>query len=467
MKEIEKVVSIKEILASQKNFENKEVSLNGWVRTLRSSKNVAFIELNDGSCFRNLQVVFDDKLSNFSEIEKATIGSSLRITGKMVSSPGKEQALELSASEILLIGLSADDNPIQKKRHSFEFLRTIPHFRSRTNTYMAVFRVRSILAQAIHRFFEMKNFSYVHTPIITGSDCEGAGELFRVSTLDLMNLPKTEEGKINFNEELLGKESFLTVSGQLAVEAFCFGFRNVYTFGPTFRAENSNTARHANEFWMIEPEMAFATLEDDMAVAEEMLKYLISEVLEKAPDEMAFFNQFIDEGLIERLKLVMNSEFAHVTYTEAIEILKKSGIDFEFPVNWNDGLQSEHERYLAETYFKKPVFVTDYPSHIKAFYMYRNDDGKTVRAMDLLVPGIGEIIGGSQREDRIDILKEQILAHGLKVEDYQWYLDIRRFGSFPHAGFGLGFERAIMYFTGMKNIRDVIPYPRTPNNILF
>lgn len=461
------IVLIRDILEGKDSFENKEVNINGWVRTLRSSKNVAFIELNDGSCFTNLQVVFDDKLSNFEDISKATIGSSLLISGKMVKSPGKEQALELSASEIELLGLASEDNPIQKKRHTFEFLRTIPHFRSRTNTYMAVFRVRSIVAQAIHRFFEQKRFTYVHTPIITGSDCEGAGELFHVSTLDLKNLPKTPEGKIDYNEELLGKEAFLTVSGQLAVEAFCFAFRNVYTFGPTFRAENSNTARHANEFWMIEPEMAFADLEDDMKLSEELIKYLISDLLEKAPEEMEFFNSFIDEGLIERLKLVQNSEFAHVTYTDAIEILKKSGVDFEYPVNWNDGLQSEHERYLAETYFKKPVFVTDYPSQIKAFYMYRNDDGKTVRAMDLLVPGIGEIIGGSQREDRLDVLTEQLLAHGLNPKDYQWYLDIRRFGSFPHAGFGLGFERAIMYFTGMKNIRDVIPYSRTPNNIMF
>ncbi|MDX9970769.1 MAG: asparagine--tRNA ligase [Candidatus Gracilibacteria bacterium] len=460
-------ILVKEILDGGEGFKNKEVSISGWVRTLRSSKNVAFIEINDGSCFTNLQVVFEDSLPNFSEIEKATIGSSLRIKGQMVASPGSEQSLELKASEIILLGLAAEDNPIQKKRHSFEFLRTIPHFRSRTNTYMAVFRVRSILAQAIHRFFEMKKYTYVHTPIITGSDCEGAGELFHVSTLDLLNLPKTIDGKIDFNEELLGKEAFLTVSGQLAVEAFCFAFRNVYTFGPTFRAENSNTARHANEFWMSEAEIAFATLEDDMALAEEMIKFLINDLLEKAPEEMDFFNKFIDEGLIDRLNLVKNSEFAHVTYTEAIEILLKSGVDFEYPVNWNDGLQSEHERYLAETYFKKPVFVTDYPAQIKAFYMYRNDDGKTVRAMDLLVPGIGEIIGGSQREDRVDVLTEQLLAHGLRPEDYQWYLDIRRFGSFPHAGFGLGFERALMYFTGMKNIRDVIPYPRTPNNIMF
>jgi asparaginyl-tRNA synthetase len=458
---------IKEILSSAGSLIDSEVLLTGWVRTVRESKNVGFIELNDGSTFDNLQVVFGDGLNNFEEVKKLSSGSSIEVKGKLVKSEGAGQTVEVQADEIRIVGFADLSNPIQKKRHTFEVLREMAHLRPRTNTFMAVFRVRSLVAQAIHRFFEQKGFVYMHTPIITASDCEGAGEMFRVSTLDPAKLPKTADGKIDFSQELLGREAFLTVSGQLNVEPMCFAFRNVYTFGPTFRAENSNTARHANEFWMIEPEIAFANLDDDMKLAEEMLKYLISELLEKAPLEMEFFNKFIDDGLLARLQNVLNSEFEHLSYTEAIEILKKSGQQFEFPVNWDDGLQTEHEKYLAETVFKKPLFVTDYPKKIKAFYMYLNDDGKTVRAVDLLVPGIGEIIGGSQREDRLDVLISRIKEFGLNPDDYKWYLDVRRFGTFPHAGYGLGFERAIMYFTGMKNIRDVIPYPRTPNNVMF
>ncbi|KAA0241749.1 MAG: asparagine--tRNA ligase [Chlorobiota bacterium] len=460
-------VSVKELLARGEEFEGEKLHVTGWVRTSRSSKNFGFIELNDGTCFKNLQVVFEDTLCNFEEIEKVSIGSSLEIKGEWIRSVGEKQPFELKASEINIVGFASLDNPIQKKRHSFEFLRTIAHLRPRTNTYMATFRVRSIVSHAIHKFFQDRGFVYVHTPIVTSTDAEGAGEMFRVTTLDLNNLPKTESGAIDYSQELFGKPSFLTVSGQLAVEAFCFAFRNVYTFGPTFRAENSNTARHANEFWMIEPEIAFAGLEDDMALAQDMMKYILNDVMTLAPDELDFFNKFVDNELLARLDNVVNSDFATITYTEAIEYLKKSKQQFEYPVEWGENLQTEHERYLTEAIFKKPVFVINYPKDIKAFYMKLNSDNKTVRAMDLLVPGVGEIIGGSQREENYDVLHQKMLTVGIIPEEYEWYQDIRKFGSFPHAGFGLGLERAVMYLTGMKNIRDVIPYPRTPNNLLF
>lgn len=461
-----KALTIKELMTSPQQYIDQEVALSGWVRTARVSKNFGFIELNDGSMFKNLQLVFEDQLTNFADIAKVSIGTSLQVRGVFVKSLGANQPYEVKATGIDIVGMATPDNPIQKKRHTFEFLRTIPHLRLRTNTYMAVFRVRSLLAQAIHEFFQKQNFVYVHTPIITGIDAEGAGEMFHVSTIGAENYPRKPDGSLDESQELLGRQTYLTVSGQLAVEAFCMGFRNVYTFGPTFRAENSNTARHANEFWMIEPEIAFADLQDNMNLAEAMMKHLISYVLENAPDEMAFFNSFIDKGLLERLQGVLNAKFQTVTYTEAIDILQKSGEQFEYPTEWGQNLQTEHERYLAEKTFNGPVFVTDYPKSIKAFYMRMNDDQKTVRAMDLLVPGVGEIIGGSQREERFDLLVERMKEEGLPVEQYQWYLDIRKFGTFPHAGYGLGFERALMYMTGMKNIRDVIPYPRTPNNAM-
>jgi asparaginyl-tRNA synthetase len=457
---------VKSIHSTPENYYDKDVVLSGWVRTIRSSKTFGFIELNDGSCFKNLQVVYDEKISNFEEVCKLSIGSSLVIKGKVIKSIGDKQAYEVQANEIDIQGFASLDNPIQKKRHTLEYLRTMPHLRVRTNTFLATFRVRSILAQAIHNFFQQKDFVYVHTPIVTSNDAEGAGEMFRISTLDMKNLPKDEYGNIDYKQELFGKETFLTVSGQLNVEPFCLGFRNVYTFGPTFRAENSNTARHACEFWMIEPELAFADLSDNMEVAEEMIKYLINEVLTKAPDEMNFFNQHIDNTLLDRLNNIVNSKFGVVTYTEVIDILEKSGKEFEFPVKWGENLQSEHERYIAEEVFKKPVFVVDYPKDIKAFYMKQNDDNKTVRAMDLLVPGIGEIIGGSQREENEEKLVTRMKEVGIHPEDYSWYLDLRKFGTFQHSGYGLGFERAVMYITGMKNIRDVVPYPRTPNNAI-
>jgi len=460
-------ITVKDLLAGGDLYQDKSLKITGWVRTSRTSKNFGFIELNDGSCFKNLQVVFEDTLPNFEEIEKVSIGSALEIKGNWIKSLGDKQPYELKADEINITGFASLDNPIQKKRHSFEFLRTISHLRPRTNTYMATFRVRSIVSFAIHKFFQERGFVYVHTPIITSTDAEGAGEMFRVTTLDLNKLPKDKSGAIDYSQELFGKPSFLTVSGQLAVEAFCFAFRNVYTFGPTFRAENSNTARHANEFWMIEPEIAFADLEDDMRLAQDMMKYILNEVMTQAPDELDFFNKFVDTDLLSRLDNVVNSDFATITYTEAIEYLKKSGHQFEYPVEWGENLQTEHERYITEEIFKKPVFVIDYPKDIKAFYMKLNSDNKTVRAMDLLVPGVGEIIGGSQREENYEILHQKMLSTGIIPEDYEWYQDIRKFGSFPHAGFGLGLERAVMYLTGMKNIRDVIPYPRTPNNILF
>jgi len=458
---------ISKLVKLPESFLGKDIQISGWVRTVRTSKTFGFIELNDGSSYQNIQIVYNDNLENFIQIQKLTLGSSITVSGKLVKSEGAGQAYEIKADAVEIIGVSSLENPIQKKRHSFEYLRTISHLRPRTNTFKAVFRVRSLVAYAIHKFFQEQDFVYVHTPIITTSDAEGAGELFRVTTLDINNLPKTEEGKIDFAQELLGHSAYLTVSGQLAVESFCFGFRNVYTFGPTFRAENSNTARHANEFWMIEPEIAFADLNADMELAEKMLKFIISYVLEHAPDEMKFFNDMVDPGLLERLDNILKSDFGVITYTEAIDLLQKSGKEFQYPAVWEEGLQTEHERYLAEEVFKRPVFVIDYPKEIKAFYMKQNADGKTVRAMDLLVPGVGEIIGGSQREENLEVLENRMKELGMKLEDYEWYLDIRRFGTFPHAGFGLGFERAVMYLTGMKNIRDVLPYPRTPNAAMF
>lgn len=458
---------VKKLFRESQSYSEKKVSVSGWVRTLRSSKTFGFIELNDGSFFKNVQVVFDDKLDNFKEIEKLSISSSLTVEGKVVLTPQSKQPFEIRAEKITVDGTSTPEFPLQKKKHSLEYLRTIAHLRPRSNTFSAVFRVRSLAAYAIHKFFQDRGFVYVNTPLITGSDCEGAGQMFRVTTLDPNNMPKTEDGKVDCSKDFFGKPTSLTVSGQLEAETFALAFRNVYTFGPTFRAEDSNTPRHAAEFWMIEPEIAFADLEDDMELAEAMVKYIINYVMENAPEEMEFFNKFIDKGLFDRLNNVVNSDFGRVTYTEAIDILKKSGEKFEYPVEWGIDLQTEHERYLTEKVFKKPIFVTDYPKEIKAFYMRLNDDNRTVAATDLLVPGIGEIIGGSQREERLDVLEKRILENGMKLEDYWWYLELRKFGGTKHAGYGLGFERMIMYITGMSNIRDVIPFPRTPGNAEF
>ncbi|NSW90789.1 MAG: asparagine--tRNA ligase [Firmicutes bacterium] len=461
-------VTIKQLYRNTKEYIGKPVTVSGWVRTLRDSKAVGFIELNDGSFFKNLQVVFErDVIDNFDEVTKLSSGASVIVEGEIVETPNARQPFELKASKVEIEGLSSPDYPLQKKRHSFEFLRTIAHLRPRTNTFSAVFRVRSLVAYAIHKFFQERDFVYVHTPIITSSDCEGAGEMFRVSVLDPENLPLNEEGKVDFSKDFFGRKTGLTVSGQLAGEAYCMAFRNIYTFGPTFRAENSNTPRHAAEFWMIEPEIAFAGLKEDMELAEDMIKYIISYALEYAPEEMEFFNSFIDKNLFERLDNVINSDFGHITYTEAVDMLKKANEAFEYPVEWGKDLQTEHERYLTEKVFKKPVFVTDYPKDIKAFYMRLNDDNRTVAAMDLLVPGVGEIIGGSQREERLEYLEKRMDELGLDREDYWWYLDLRKYGGTRHAGFGLGFERAIMYITGMSNIRDVIPFPRTPSNAEF
>ncbi len=459
-------MKIKEVFLKSNELGGQTIAVNGWVRTLRASKNFGFVELNDGSFFKNIQVVIEDeKLDNFAELCKLNVGASLRVEGVLELTPDAKQPFEIKAGKVMIEGESTPDYPLQKKRHSFEFLRTIPHLRARTNTFSAVFRVRSVIAYAIHKFFNERGFVYVHTPLITGSDCEGAGEMFRVTTLDMDNLPKTEDGAIDYKQDFFGRETSLTVSGQLEGETFSMAFGDIYTFGPTFRAENSNTTRHAAEFWMIEPEIAFADLMDDMKLAEDMLKFVIRYVLDNAPEEMAFFNNFVDKGLIERLNNILENEFGHVTYTEAVEILKNSGKEFEYPVEWGIDLQTEHERYLTEEVFKKPVFVTDYPKEIKAFYMRLNDDGKTVAAMDCLVPGIGEIIGGSQREERMDVLLARMEEVGLNTEDYGHYLDLRRYGGTKHAGFGLGFERAVMYLTGMGNIRDVLPYPRTVNNL--
>ncbi|MCH5274669.1 MAG: asparagine--tRNA ligase [Lachnospiraceae bacterium] len=458
------LTEVKALYRNRESYIGKEVTVGGWVRSNRDSKTFGFLVVNDGTYFETLQVVYSDKLSNFEEVTKLNVGSAIIVRGTIVATPEAKQPFEMQAEEVVLEGASGGDYPLQKKRHSFEYLRTIPHLRARTNTFQAVFRVRSLIAYAIHTFFMERGFVYVHTPLITGSDCEGAGEMFQVTTLDLNNIPKTEDGAIDYSRDFFGKETNLTVSGQLNVETYAFAFRNVYTFGPTFRAENSNTTRHAAEFWMIEPEMAFADLKDDMALAESMLKFIIRYVLENAPEEMAFFNQFVDKGLIERLEHVLNSDFAHVTYTEAISLLEKHNDEFEYKVSWGCDLQTEHERYLTEQEFKRPVFVTDYPKEIKAFYMKLNEDGKTVAAMDCLVPGIGEIIGGSQREDKLELLEKRMEELGLKKEDYDFYLDLRRYGSVRHAGFGLGFERCVMYLTGMSNIRDVVPFPRTVNN---
>lgn len=463
---MEKLV-IKDLFKKTKNFENTEIKLEGWVKTVRDSKTFGFIELNDGSFFKNVQIVFNDTLSNFEEICKLTISSSIEVTGKVIITPDAKQPFEIQASNISVQNLCPQEYPLQKKRHSFEYLRTISHLRPRTNTFNAVFRVRSVLAYAIHKFFQEKGFVYVNTPILTSSDAEGAGEMFMVSSFDFDNMPKTEDGKVNFEEDFFGKPAHLTVSGQLNVETYATAFRNVYTFGPTFRAENSNTVKHAAEFWMIEPEICFADLNDDMDLAEEMIKYIFSYVLDNCPEEMQFFNNFIEKGLFEKLDNVINSDFARITYTDAIKELEKANDKFEFQVSWGTDLQTEHERYLCEQIFKKPVFVTDYPSEIKAFYMKQNPDGKTVAAADLLVPGIGEIIGGSQREEDYNKLTNKMKELNMPLEEYNWYLDLRKYGSVVHSGFGLGFERAIMYLTGMQNIRDVIPFPRTPGNCDF
>ena len=458
------LIEIRELYKNQEAYLDKEITVGGWVRSIRDSKAFGFIVINDGTFFTPLQVVYHDDMENFEEISKLNVGAAVVVTGTLVATPQAKQPFEIQAKTVTVEGVSAPDYPLQKKRHSFEYLRTIAHLRPRTNTFQAVFRVRSLTAYALHKFFQERGFVYVHTPIITGSDCEGAGEMFRVTTMDMGNVPKTENGAVDYTQDFFGKETSLTVSGQLNAETYAQAFGNVYTFGPTFRAENSNTTRHAAEFWMLEPEMAFADLEDDMDLAEDMLKYVINYVMENAPEEMNFFNSFVDKGLIDRLTNVATSEFARITYTDAIEILKKHNDKFEFKVSWGIDLQTEHERYLTEEVYKRPVFVTDYPKDIKAFYMKQNPDGKTVAAVDCLVPGIGEIIGGSQREDDYEKLATRMEELGMKTEDYGFYMDLRKYGSTRHAGFGLGFERCIMYLTGMGNIRDVIPFPRTVNN---
>ena len=463
-----KDVEIKSLYRESLLHADSEITVRGWVRTNRGSNKFGFIELNDGTFFKSVQVVYEAEfLDNFEEIAKAPIAAALKVTGTFVLTPDAKQPFEIKAREIVIEAGSDADYPLQKKRHSMEFLREIAHLRPRSNTFSAVFRVRSMVAYAIHKFFQDKNFVYVHTPIITASDCEGAGEMFQVTTMDLKNIPVDAEGKIDYSKDFFGKATNLTVSGQLEAETFALAFRNVYTFGPTFRAENSNTARHASEFWMIEPEMAFADLNDNMDTAEAMIKYIINYVMENAPEEMEFFSKFIDKGLIERLNNIVNSDFARITYTEAVELLKKSGEKFQYPVEWGIDLQTEHERYITEKIYKKPVFVTDYPKEIKAFYMRLNDDDKTVAACDLLVPGVGEIIGGSQREERYDVLKARIEETGMTEEDYWWYMDLRKYGGVKHSGYGLGFERIIMYITGMSNIRDVLPFPRTPKTAEF
>ena len=463
---MEKLV-IKELYKNTENYINKEVTLEGWVRTVRDSKTFGFIEINDGTFFKNVQIVFTDKLSNFNEICKLTISSSIKVTGTLVKTENAKQPFEIQATNVEIESLSDSTYPLQKKKHSFEYLRTIAHLRPRANTFNAVFRVRSSLAYAIHQFFQERSFVYVNTPLITGSDAEGAGEMFNVNSFDLTNLPKTDDGKIDFSKDFFGKPAHLTVSGQLNGETFAEAFRNIYTFGPTFRAENSNTVKHAAEFWMVEPEICFADLADDMDLAEDMIKYIFKYVLDNCPEEMEFFNNFIDKGLLERLNHVINSDFVRISYTDAVKELEKHNDEFEYKVSWGIDLQTEHERYLCEQIFKKPVFVTDYPMDIKAFYMKQNPDGKTVAAADLLVPGIGEIIGGSQREENYDKLLNRMKELNMPIENYEWYLDLRKYGSCVHSGFGLGFERAIMYLTGMQNIRDVIPFPRTPKNCEF
>ena len=463
---MEKLV-IKELYKNTENYINKEVTLEGWVRTVRDSKTFGFIEINDGTFFKNVQIVFTDKLSNFNEICKLTISSSIKVTGTLVKTENAKQPFEIQATSVEIESLSDSTYPLQKKKHSFEYLRTIAHLRPRANTFNAVFRVRSSLAYAIHQFFQERGFVYVNTPLITGSDAEGAGEMFNVNSFDLINIPKADDGNIDFSKDFFGKPAHLTVSGQLNGETFAEAFRNIYTFGPTFRAENSNTVKHAAEFWMVEPEICFADLADDMDLAEDMIKYIFKYVLDNCPEEMEFFNNFIDKGLLERLNHVINSDFVRISYTDAVKELEKHNDKFEYKVSWGIDLQTEHERYLCEQIFKKPVFVTDYPMDIKAFYMKLNPDGKTVAACDLLVPGIGEIIGGSQREENYDKLLNRMKELNMPIENYEWYLDLRKYGSCVHSGFGLGFERAIMYLTGMQNIRDVIPFPRTPKNCEF
>jgi asparaginyl-tRNA synthetase len=458
---------VKKIYKETDKYIGQMIKVEGWVRTVRDSKTFGFIELNDGSFFKSIQIVFDDSMENFKEIAKLSLSSSIIVEGILEETPGAKQPFEIKAKKIDVEGTSTPEYPLQKKKHSLEYLRTIAHLRPRSNTFSAVFRVRSVAAYAIHNFFQERGFVYCHAPIITGSDAEGAGSMFRVTTLDMKNPPKTKEGNIDVSQDFFGKETNLTVSGQLEGETFALAFRNIYTFGPTFRAENSNTARHAAEFWMIEPEIAFADLNDNMQLAEDMVKYIINYVMENAPEEMEFFNKFIDTGLFERLNNIVSNDFGRVSYTEAVDMLIKSGQKFDFPVEWGIDLQTEHERYLTEKIFNKPVFVTGYPKDIKAFYMRLNDDDKTVAAMDLLVPGVGEIIGGSQREERLDVLERRMAEVGLHKEDYWWYLELRKYGGTRHAGYGLGFERMIMYLTGMSNIRDVIPFPRTPGSAEF
>lgn len=461
-------IEIRDLFRNKEQYGDREVTVYGWVRGNRASNQFGFLSINDGTFFTPLQVVYEaDKLANFAEISKLHLAAGVKVVGTVALTPEAKQPLELKAKEILVEADSQADYPLQKKRHTMEFMREIAHLRPRSNTFSAVYRVRSVVAYAIHKFFQEQNFVYVHAPIITGSDAEGAGEMFRVTTLDPENPPRTEDGKIDYSQDFFGKETNLTVSGQLEAEAFALAFRNVYTFGPTFRAENSNTARHASEFWMIEPEIAFADLQDDMDLAEAMVKYIITYTLENAPEEMAFFNQFIDKGLLDRLDHIVNSAFERITYTEAVEILQKSGKEFQYPVEWGLELQTEHERYLTEEVYRKPIFVTDYPKDCKAFYMRLNDDGKTVAACDMLVPGVGEIIGGSQREERLDVLEARMKELGISEKGYEWYLDLRRYGGVKHAGYGLGFERMIMYMTGMSNIRDVLPFPRTPKSAEF
>ena len=458
------MITIRELYKDRESYLEREITVGGWVRSVRDSKSFGFLVLHDGTFFDTLQVVYHDTMDNFAQISKLNVGAAVIVRGTLVATPQAKQPFEIQAVEVTMEGASAPDYPLQKKRHTLEYLRTITHLRPRTNTFQAVFRVRSLTAFAIHKFFQERGFVYVHTPLITGSDCEGAGEMFQVTTLDLNQVPKTKEGAVDFSQDFFCKPTNLTVSGQLNGETFAMAFRNIYTFGPTFRAENSNTTRHAAEFWMIEPEMAFADLTDNMQIAEDMLKYVIRYVLEHAPEEMNFFNSFVDKGLLDRLNHVLNAEFGHVTYTEAVEILEKNNEHFDYKVSWGCDLQTEHERYLTEQVFKRPVFVTDYPKEIKAFYMKMNEDGKTVAAMDCLVPGIGEIIGGSQREDDLQKLTARMEELGLPKEDYGFYLDLRKYGTARHSGFGLGFERCVMYLTGMGNIRDVIPFPRTVKN---
>ena len=458
------MINIRDLYRNQENYAGQTVTVGGWVRSIRDSKTFGFMVLSDGTFFEPLQVVYADKLENFADISRLNVGAAVIVTGEVTLTPQAKQPFEIQAAEVTVEGESTPDYPLQKKRHGFEYLRTISHLRPRANTFQAVFRVRSLTAYAIHKFFQERDFVYVHTPLITGSDCEGAGEMFQVTTMDLKDVPKNTDGSVDYKQDFFGKSTNLTVSGQLNAETFAMAFKNVYTFGPTFRAENSNTTRHAAEFWMIEPEIAFADLKDDMMLAESMLKYVINYVLEHAPEEMNFFNKFVDKGLIERLRHVADSDFGHITYTDAIRELEKHNDEFEYKVFWGCDLQTEHERYLTEKIFKRPVFVTDYPKEIKAFYMKLNEDGRTVAAMDCLVPGIGEIIGGSQREDDLETLQARMAECGLKEEDYGFYLDLRRYGTARHAGFGLGFERCVMYLTGMGNIRDVIPFPRTVGN---